>query len=1758
MPPGKQVKCNRRGSFMNRKSTKKAMLGVLAVSMASASLGSFAPAAFAATEKQPNTIESESLSYGFGTWSNNHGTYLEGIKESSYAAFMYENADVKNLASIELDITDIPSVNTEIKFYAGLSKSKDMNEGIFKSEIKNGVTNYAEFAEGKTKPLTDENGMDINNKTPFATVKVTKVDTTKKEYSATVTYSDKSSASATMTGEKIVFAVPSGVADTVNSTVEANGTNSLLMYVTVPDDGNSKTTSWGGNYDKMVLSYTTPTAKVSVGYYDYEKKNSYLQLDGGTKYEGSSRVQNNDVLYLGKHALQNLGRIYIDCLVYGGKNTDGSYKTSKSLAFTVYAVDSKIEPADSKQIDGNGYNLTLKDYKFDSADAIANYSKKAVTESISMPVSTAKTEDKHVYVKFTSVDTFSHLYTFNMKYYADDVNTEANILNAKYLVNNFAVDNTQVMVNGSFNDSYLGTVENKINAINKYHNALTDEQKADPANASYIAKYNELIGKYDALKVVKAIDEIKGYGDKEAEALTEAEREKIKVVYNQYLALPSTLSMAYVGMFNYTTLSNLVDKVNAVYGPIITRAKDIYESIYDFGEGKSKLTEDNYLAFSSDVYEAKKYPDVYNTYDTDKKAVLKDLFGEDTPEGINEKVMGTVSADSKYGSRINEFEQATADEFNGIYAEVKAAYDAADTIEGKLNAVAPLRVLFDNIEGSVYNEGTDEAPNYVPVFRDEISDKIGANYEEYKTMVSGVVSYGYALELDEMVTALKAAIIANNGVSADTYNKLADDYYACMAKREQYEASNPDITSFPEELQTAVKEAIEYLGKVESAFTAAEGNLTKDARTKIDKLGIVEFTVNSIKAVQDARAAYNKLSETLKGYVNDPVKNGTGYAYIDKLEAKEAELEALRPEYEAAVEQMAIDAATYSDTVSAILPIDFMTGYVNDGISEENPAGEKRDITALYNSITNDYTAYSNTNKIIKQYGGKDDTSFTGVITPMYNSYKGIYETIVGTSKVKGIRTTGWELSEAYNKAFALFGMDADDINSSSEEELYNCVAEKYNAQKTALDNIHIENYTVKENNKDVAKEGLKTINNKAIAAYNAQAAKIEGAQQFDVQALLDHMADEGITDAQPYVTPAQDEAYVKLMAAISEYTGDLDDADSRVKLIASAIHEVFNEVTGEGEAWLGDYASYKAEYDRLLAADVKNSEENAYYRAKFDASEAKGELAILGVFMDNGLEASAVVSAIDAVGTVDITDECSEAITAAEEAYAAVKDVAKKLVDSYYGIENKPQVMRNEYNRLVRISEWEDAVMAIPEITSSAIAKTYTDKVEKLANKLVEEDEEGNANPSYDNEIAEGASDDAKAALAARQAELEIAAPAAAFDQKVLDVSNAIAEGSVTSEACKELNDMFNALQKDHLESVKMVTQYAAYLNCMSYWNGIEALEFKNKAEALTELGTYTYLKKNEYDNLLKLAEDAYNALNEDQKKYNYAVSGLEILSQAKDYHSMIVAGNAEINNVYKLLEAFITTINTEGYVYDTATEQYNAAEAAIKALKENKQVDGKNKTLFSYVADSVTYVVYTTAADKYTSQRAVKEVEALISEIGVVEGTAESNTKIQAARNAYEALTDEQKSAVSNYSVLETAEKVFKSLVPEADITKAKEDAKKVVDLIAALDDTNVTEESRASINAARAAYNKLSELAKTYVSNYSKLAACEKALPVTLKGDVNKDGKVNASDLKIVMRAILHTSTADDGQYLANCDVDGSGTVNILDALAVIDNM
>ena len=205
-----------------------------------------------------------------------------------------------------------------------------------------------------------------------------------------------------------------------------------------------------------------------------------------------------------------------------------------------------------------------------------------------------------------------------------------------------------------------------------------------------------------------------------------------------------------------------------------------------------------------------------------------------------------------------------------------------------------------------------------------------------------------------------------------------------------------------------------------------------------------------------------------------------------------------------------------------------------------------------------------------------------------------------------------------------------------------------------------------------------------------------------------------------------------------------------------------------------------------------------------------------------------------------------------------------------------------------------------------------------------------------------------------------------------------------------------------------------------------------------------------------VQAARAAYDALTDAQK------------AEVKSY-DVLTAAERRLANLQAILPVE-DKIDAIGEVTLDSENAIQAARAAYDALTEEQKAEVKN------------YDVLTAAEARLADLQAAKPVEKLIDAIGEV--TLASESAIQAARAAYDALTEAQKAEVRNYDVLTAA---------EARLANQKA-AKPVEDSINAIGE--VTLDSEGAIQAARAAYDALTEEQKAEVKNYDKLTAAEAA--------------------------------------------------------------
>lgn len=280
--------------------------------------------------------------------------------------------------------------------------------------------------------------------------------------------------------------------------------------------------------------------------------------------------------------------------------------------------------------------------------------------------------------------------------------------------------------------------------------------------------------------------------------------------------------------------------------------------------------------------------------------------------------------------------------------------------------------------------------------------------------------------------------------------------------------------------------------------------------------------------------------------------------------------------------------------------------------------------------------------------------------------------------------------------------------------------------------------------------------------------------------------------------------------------------------------------------------------------------------------------------------------------------------------------------------------------------------------------------------------------------------------------------------------------------------------------------------------------------------------LTVNEYNKLMALIEkiDGLNQAAADKVIADIAAIGPidEITLESAEQIQKARAGYDALNKYAQYIvecaepASYYTLVEAEARLkelQDAAAEQERidrAAAAAVDSLideigdvtLESKQdietaraaYDNLTPTQKTYVTKLDTLTAAEAAYKTLVDRKAADDVTEKINEIGKV--TLESKTAIEAARAAYNALTDDQKPLVENYDVLTAA---------EAELARLEAEAKYEADLAAAAQVDEMIERlfpvnrySGPAIRMARAAYDALTEDQKALVKHYDDLVKAE----------------------------------------------------------------
>ena len=304
-------------------------------------------------------------------------------------------------------------------------------------------------------------------------------------------------------------------------------------------------------------------------------------------------------------------------------------------------------------------------------------------------------------------------------------------------------------------------------------------------------------------------------------------------------------------------------------------------------------------------------------------------------------------------------------------------------------------------------------------------------------------------------------------------------------------------------------------------------------------------------------------------------------------------------------------------------------------------------------------------------------------------------------------------------------------------------------------------------------------------------------------------------------------------------------------------------------------------------------------------------------------------------------------------------------------------------------------------------------------------------------------------------------------YAQKTIDALDDITLNS--EKAIEEAKKAYNLLTDEQKEQIKNADAIKTAEEKLS------KLQVENAESKISAIGDVTLDSKD----AIKDARDTYDALTDDQKKQ---VTNYDVLETAEAKLS-----DLQVENVKNKIDGI-------GEVTLSSSSTIKAARSAYNALTADQKKQVTN------------YDVLQKAESELSDLQKADAVVTKIKNIGKV--TLKSESKIKQARTAYNKLTDKQKTLVTNYDVLEKAEKDL------ADLKAADQVSKNITNI------GTVTLESEDAIKEARTAYDALTDAQKELVSNKDVLEKAETTLKELKDAKDADDAKVAATPKSITL--------------------------------------
>lgn len=256
------------------------------------------------------------------------------------------------------------------------------------------------------------------------------------------------------------------------------------------------------------------------------------------------------------------------------------------------------------------------------------------------------------------------------------------------------------------------------------------------------------------------------------------------------------------------------------------------------------------------------------------------------------------------------------------------------------------------------------------------------------------------------------------------------------------------------------------------------------------------------------------------------------------------------------------------------------------------------------------------------------------------------------------------------------------------------------------------------------------------------------------------------------------------------------------------------------------------------------------------------------------------------------------------------------------------------------------------------------------------------------------------------------------------------------------------------------------------------------------------------------------------------------------------------EYLKVITLIDGLPTAITRENMAaVETAIAN---AKAAYEALTANKNKVENYEALTTLEDELKTFKADTTAADAVAEMIAALPIATEVS--------VDDQADIEAARDAFDALTPDQQGLVENSADLVSAEAALVKAINAAAVAKVEE----LIDALPAHEaiDGDGFDAAAALVKAAEEAYNGLTNTQANDISDDRYIALMEKIEIVAaggysnwnqlLPGDVDASGVVDVADI-LKLKALIMTEEYSDAELAAG-DMNESGSLDVGDIMGV----